>query len=53
MDVTKGTTCKKIPLYKPIEFDIALKLAINNKQKQFSLPDHQLAPNQIFFFFGL
>ena len=25
MDVTKGTTCKNIPLYKPIEFDIALK----------------------------
>ena len=25
MDVTKGITCKKIPLYKPIEFHMALK----------------------------
>ena len=44
--------CKKIALQKSIEFDMVsrARLAINKNQKYFSLPDHQLAENQILVF---
>ena len=50
--IRTGTTCKKVPLQKSIEFGMALKqsAARNKKQKYFSLPDHQLAEDLILTF---
>ena len=48
-----GITCKKIPLQKSIEFGMALKQSTTHykkKQKYFSLPDQQVAENQILIF---
>ena len=49
--IRAGTTCKKTLF--SIEFGIVLNkagLAVNKKQKYFSLPDHQLAENLILVF---
>ena len=54
-----GITCKKIParefLYKSLLNSAWLRsrvrLAINKKQKYFSLQDHQLDESLIFFYF--
>ena len=48
--IRTGITYKKIPLLNSAWILSRARLAINEKQKYFSLPDHQLAENLILVF---